>query len=447
MPTSFVLRTLPSVTRDLRPLFQSAFIDGLIVAVLVLLVLGIGLHRLKSDYKVSDFDVFLTVGELYKAGRTKEAHDRATLQAAMQAHVAEQRRSPALSVADGTGASQKAERPHNVAWSYPPPFTALVALFTALPQHWSMPIFHLTTALAFLMALRRLAPSQTTFTGICVFPALLLNAIYGQNGALTGCLIGWSCVLLMRDRIGAGIPLGLMVIKPHLIAAVSLVPVFKRNVGVVGLALLTVVTACALSTWLLGPAIWPAFLDSTREIGGMLKNDQLPLQRMTSLYGTARLAGASVAGAMAIHFAGAALALVVMGYALVCRWSMRRLLATAVLASMLISPYLYDYDMPMLGVLVALLSPDLASTAGRASRMMVVALCWLIPAFSLVNSLPSIYESVVLGRTPDSTLGFWAYTTVAGLLTLGLLWLAVRVLTQAERAEHDSRHATTRPSA
>ena len=49
-----------------------------------------------------------------------------------------------------------------------------------------------------------------------LFPAMAITIGCGQNGFLTGALIGLVCLNVERRQLLAGLALGAMVIKPHL---------------------------------------------------------------------------------------------------------------------------------------------------------------------------------------------------------------------------------------
>ncbi len=59
--------------------------------------------------------------------------------------------------------------------------------------------------------------------------SLFITVSCGQNGFLTGTLIGLSCLGLVHGRASAGLPHGLMVIKPHLAVGVAVCALALRR--------------------------------------------------------------------------------------------------------------------------------------------------------------------------------------------------------------------------
>ena len=78
---------------------------------------------------------------------------------------------------------------------------------------------------------------------IVTFPALVITIRCGQNGFLTGALIGLGLFYLRKGSSLAGLPLGLMVIKPHLAVAFAVYAIATRRWK----------TATVASRLLLGP--------------------------------------------------------------------------------------------------------------------------------------------------------------------------------------------------
>lgn len=225
-----------------------------------------------------------------------------------------------------------------------------------------------------------------------------------------------------------------MVVKPHLAIGLGLLPLLLRRWRVVGLAALVAALFSLLATAMFGIGVWPAFLGGVEASAHYLRDGFFPMFRMASLYAVALLAGASASAAMLVQAAGAATGLAVL---LAGHWHglhPRRQLALAVLASLLVSPDLYDYDLPMLGVVAALLAPDVAAVATAAERRGFMLLCWLVPTAGMMNWVLRGIDLV----TNDSSIGKEAWRAdriaLAGLGLLLLLWLVARIVLRAEAA-------------
>ena len=313
-----------------------------------------------TDGRMADWQAFTISGQLTAEGRAADTYDWTVLQA-------EQR---ARSGTDGF-----------MPWVYPPPFTLLTAPLALLPVGWSYLVTQLALLAWFLSVVRRAAgeylPAALTFT----LPALLTNLACGQNGFLTGALIGSFLLALRNPAAGrptrGGWALGGMLVKPHLAVAIALLALLERRWQTLALAAAITLGAAAVTTALLGPAIWGAFLQSSHLATTYLWAGDYPLERMSSTYACVARLGAGPALAMAVH---TAVALAALG-ALVWAWwrGVERdwLLALAGAVSLQISPYAYDYDMPVLAVAVALVWPAILRRASGAEVAGLAVLAWL----------------------------------------------------------------------
>jgi hypothetical protein len=212
---------------------------------------------------------------------------------------------------------------------------------------------------------------------LATFPTMMFTIGCGQNGFLTGALIGLACLGLLRRKPAAGAPLGLMVIKPHLAAALALHAFATRRWSTVAVASAVVAVSTALATLAFGPRIWTVFLQGASEAGIILKAGLYPLYRMISAYAALRSAGFSAPTAMAAQGIVALLALGMAWTAIRRRMPAAQVLGLTAFAGLLVSPYAYDYDLPILGIALALLMPDLLRLTGRREQAALLALSWL----------------------------------------------------------------------
>ncbi len=268
-------------------------------------------------------------------------------------------------------------------WTYPPPYDALIAPLGLLPRPAAMLLFTAGTLIAYLLVLRRLAGAWAGLALLLLTPLLLSVVILGQNGLLTGALTGLAAIGLVERRRWAGVPLGLMVIKPHLAAGMALNVLVARDWRTVATAALTVALALAAATLALGTAIWPAFLTGVAHTSGRLAGDGFPLFRMVSVYAAARTLGVSPAAATMVQAVMAVLAIAAIVVAQ-RRLPQREALGIACLAGLMISPYAFDYDLPVAGIGLVLLLPALASLGKLAELALAYA------AFLLAVSWGSI---------------------------------------------------------
>jgi len=63
------------------------------------------------------------------------------------------------------------------------------------------------------------------------------------------------------------------------------------------------------------------------------------------------------------------------------------LAAAACVASLLISPYNYDYDLTILGVAIAFVLPRMIKMTSPAERVVLLGLCWFVTGYGLATGI------------------------------------------------------------
>lgn len=302
-------------------------------------------------------------------------------------------------------------------WTYPPQFVLLLAPLAFFPLGVAYLFFTGISFAAFLAVLKRISGTSFVPVLMITFPALLITIRCGQNGFVTGTLIGLACLGFAHRRSIAGLPLGLMIIKPHLAVAFALYAILNRRWGAVLTAASTVLLSVVVVTAMLGLGIWPAFFGGIREAGIFLSQGFYPLFRMVSLYAAFRAFGVPSALAMAIQLLAACLALAAVVWAS-RRLAARQVLGVAAIASLLVSPYVYDYDMPIFAIGLALLHDDIVEFSSTRERFTIYSLIVFSSGFGLAQAF------LLRGGELSPEMPPWA---LAGLT----LWAAVALIFRA----------------
>ncbi|GGI31919.1 glycosyltransferase family 87 protein [Bradyrhizobium guangdongense] len=310
-------------------------------------------------------------------------------------------------------------------WTYPPQFDLLVAPLAFLPGWAAYFLFTTITLAAYLMTLRVVAGRNFALVLVVFFPAIAITIGIGQNGLLTGALIGLVCINAERRPVLSGLALGLMVIKPHLAIAAGIYMLLTRRWPAVLTAAIVVIASSLACTLAFGPQIWLAWLGSIHEAASYLEEGRYQLFRMISAYAALYTAGLPPAGAFWGQVATAVLALVAVAFAIARGPSTRFALGIVAVASVMISPYAYDYDLPIVGIGLALLIPDLAGLASPRQRGAIYALLLLANAYGLLQSARLSAENVAAGgleRSLTPAVGGFALMAVLAML----LWVLRR---------------------
>ncbi len=237
---------------------------------------------LGQEKALTDFDVFYIAGTMENHGQANETYNISDTLAAQQSITGTQSLMP---------------------WTYPPPYLLLVGVLARMPVGLAYLLFTASSFAFYLLVLRRIAGDHLTGVLIAILPTVLITIRTGQNGFLTGGLVGCFLLAFMRDRTIAGVPLGLMVLKPHLAGGLALLSLLKRRWTVIATATVIVVISLAISTGVFGPGIWVAFLHGAREAGRFLLGGAYPLFRMSSIYAAVRSFGVPASLALAANFA------------------------------------------------------------------------------------------------------------------------------------------------
>ncbi len=366
---------MTKAAKPARPRRQVGAELGRALAVLLLVICFfvaamrlIGLiHPLRlSGHPFLDFEDFQLVGSMALHGRIAEAYASYSMFLAQTANGAAGNFLP---------------------WTYPPQFDLVVAGLAAIPQTWGYVLLVLLPLAAYLWLIWRLAGRQAAAVVVAMAPAILICVICGQNGFLTAALIGFFALLSLNGRSLAGLPLGLMAIKPHLGLTLGLQALAAGRWRLLALALAVVALSSAAATLAFGPAVWSQFLVAAETAGGNLRAHVYPLFRMVSLYALLKPLGVppglALAAQLGLAFA-AALGLL---------WTIRRgaeprlTLGVAVLGALAISPYAYDYDVPILGIGLALLAPPLAARLRRGEWALLWLGAWVAGGSGTANSI------------------------------------------------------------
>ena len=257
-------------------------------------------------------------------------------------------------------------------WAYPPQFDLVVPVFALLPRVVTYAIYTpLCLGLLFL-AIWRLSGRDIPWVITAASAALVQASFCGQTSFIMAALAGWFALAMLKGGRYRGIPLGLMVMKPHMALGIGALALIRRDWRALGQALTVVLATGALATVVYGADIWPAFLHGVEASGQVLREGKFVSFRMMStfiaLLGLGVPAGAAmkVQAFVAVAALGLLVAVVRRGIPLLDQ------LGLAMLCTLIISPYAYDYDMPTYMVAIALLWPGLKMQARLGLRSLLL---------------------------------------------------------------------------
>jgi arabinofuranan 3-O-arabinosyltransferase len=290
----------------------------------------------------------------------------------------------------------------NFAWHYPPPLLFVAALLAHFPYAVAFIGWAATSLVPYLAVMRAIVGRPFGWLLAVAFPVVLTNTLVGQNGFLTASLIGGVLYLMPVRPVLAGICLGLLSYKPQygllfplvLIAASQWTVFFTAGV---------VAAAMVLLSWLaFGSEAWQAFFHWIPMFSqAFLTEGRAPWGKMQSIFALVRYFGGAEQLAWIFQWIMSGTVAVLL--ALMWRSRISYSLKSAALAvgALLITPYLFLYDLMVLAIAVAFLVRIGLNQGFQRFEL---------PAFGLVAALLMFYPLV------GAPTGFAATLIVAGLI-------------------------------
>jgi hypothetical protein len=242
------------------------------------------------------------------------------------------------------------------AWHYPPPFLFVASFLAQFPYAVAFAGWMAISIVPYLAVVRGIVGRPFGLMLAVAFPMVFSNTLVGQNGFLTAALIGGTLYLLPVRPVLSGICLGLLSYKPQYGLLFPLVLIAAGQWRAFVSAGVTVV-ALAFASWLaFGTEAWQAFFHWIPMFSqSFLSEGKATWWKLQSLYSLVRFLGGPESFAWAVHWVFTAAVATV----LVLMWRSRvpYTLKAAALASgtLLVTPYLFMYDMMVLAIPVAFL--------------------------------------------------------------------------------------------
>ncbi|HUO02333.1 MAG TPA: glycosyltransferase family 87 protein, partial [Rhizomicrobium sp.] len=240
-------------------------------------------------------------------------------------------------------------------WAYPPLFFALATPLARLPSGAAFLVWLVAGFAFYAASIAAITRDRRMVLLALAAPASLACMVAGQNGFLTAALMAGVLLQLDVRPVLAGLLLGFLTYKPHFGLLFPVALLFGGYGRAFAAATFSALAVLLLS-WLIMPDSLAAF---AHHLGGMshdfLSQGSAGFYKLQSLYGVLRTAGISDGAAFA---AQGVLSLAMAGFT---AWLWRNekdlALRSAGLcaATLLVTPYLFLYDFPVLAVAIAFL--------------------------------------------------------------------------------------------
>ena len=312
----------------------------------------------------------------------------------------------------------------NFAWHYPPPFLFVAAVLAHFPYAAAFVGWAAVSLVPYLAVMRAIVGRSFGLLLALAFPVVFTNTLVGQNGFLTASLIGGTLCLMPTRPVLSGICLGLLSYKPQYGLLFPLALIAASQWKVFFTAGTVAILMASLSWLAFGSESWQAFFHWMPMFSqAFLTEGRAPWGKMQSIFALVRYFGGTEQLAWVFQWimSGAVAVL------LALIWRSRSVsypLKAASLAAgaLLITPYLFLYDLMVLAIPVAFLV-RIGLEQGFAR--------YELPALGLVAALLMIYPFL------GAPTGFGATLVVTALIArrVGPWWRAEQVPSLVAAAE------------
>jgi alpha-1,2-mannosyltransferase len=274
-------------------------------------------------------------------------------------------------------------------WLYPPIFLLIATPLAFMPYPLALAIwqggsfaFYLAAIAAILRQQRRDggAIAHIWLPAAAAFPAVFINLGHGQNGFLTAALLGAALVALPRRPILAGILFGLLAYKPQFAVIIPVALLASGQWRTILAAGATVIALAAATYVAFGPDLWWSFVASTETSRKLLlEQGDVGFEKLQSVFAAVRMWGGGVTLGYIVQ--GAASVVAVCSVAWIWRSSTDRDLKAALLlvATLLASPHVLDYDLMILAPAIAFMVAAGAARGFRDDEITLLAAAWMVP--------------------------------------------------------------------
>ncbi|WP_234680470.1 glycosyltransferase family 87 protein [Bradyrhizobium monzae] len=283
------------------------------------------------------------------------------------------------------------------AWHYPPPFLFVASFLAQFPYTVAFIGWAAFSMVPYLAVMRAIIGRNAGLVLAIGFPATFLNILVGQNGFLTASLIGGMLYLLPTRPVLAGICLGLLSYKPQYGLLFPLVLIAAAEWTVLFTAGIVTLTIAAASWLAFGTESWQAFFHWIPMFSqAFLTEGRAPWFKMQSIFAFVRyVGGTEQLGWIFQWVLTAAIAVV-----LVAMWRSRLpyALKAAMLAAatLLTTPYLFMYDLVVLGIAVAFLIRAGLDEGFARHEVMALALVFALLATFLFLGQPVGFPAILI---------------------------------------------------
>ena len=242
------------------------------------------------------------------------------------------------------------------AFFYPPPFLLYCWPLGYLGYFPALALWLGVTGAGYALALRAWL-GRANWWALAAFPPVLITVLHGQSSFLLAALLGGGVWLIAQRRpLLGGVLLGLAVFKPQFGVLCPLVLLASREWRALLAAGITALVLAAAVTAAFGVQVWNEWWAVTATAQAAMADGAVSFAKLQSLFAALRLVGVPTGAAYAAQLALAAVVAAVLA-ALAWRRGFTAEVGAAMLAgTVLVTPFVLDYDLVVLAFPIALLA-------------------------------------------------------------------------------------------
>jgi arabinofuranan 3-O-arabinosyltransferase len=297
----------------------------------------------------------------------------------------------------------------NFAWHYPPPFLFVASLLAHFPYTLAFIGWAAASLVPYLAVMRGIVGRPFGLLLALAFPVVLTNMLVGQNGFLTASLIGGALYLMPARPVLSGICLGLLSYKPQygLLFPLVLIAASQWTVFFTAGA---VAVAMALASWLaFGTESWQAFFHWMPMFSqAFLTEGRAPWGKMQSIFAVVRYFGGTEPLGWLFQWIMSATVAVVLTLMWRSRISYPLKAAALATGTLLITPYLFLYDLMVLAIAMAFLVRIGLSKGFERHELPALGLAVaLLMFYPLVGAPTGFVATLIVSGLIAARCGFW----------------------------------------
>lgn len=268
---------------------------------------------------------------------------------------------------------------HN--WPYPPHTLFYVLPLGLVPYLWSYLLWSAATWALYLAAVVEKRRAGVTAVVLLLAPASMANFAFGQNGFLSAALLIGGLRLIDSRPILAGILFGLLSFKPQLGVLIPVALVAGRLWKPFFSAAATVVLLVAASFVVFGPEVWNVYITETSPFQKALLEHRtgLGMFMMPTPFMAARILGAEISTGYLVQAVFTLCAIPCVYLAFRKQTDRKLQIAVLAVATFLVTPYAYNYDMTLVSVAVLWALGHATKTGFLPGEKLLLVAVWILP--------------------------------------------------------------------